>query len=88
MMRPTAMFYRNLLAMEAEERCAPTRWTAWCCCRGATRRRRGLLMAAASVDMPAIMVTGGPMLNGKFRGQDVGSGTHVWKFEGGVKAGR
>ena len=41
----------------------------------------GLLMGAASVDLPAIMVTGGPMLNGKYRGEDVGSGTHVWKFE-------
>src|SRR6185437_5473652 len=65
LLRPTAMFYRNLLAMEAE-----------------------VLMRAASVDLPAIMVTGGPMLNGKFRGQDVGSGTHVWKFEAEVMAGR
>jgi dihydroxy-acid dehydratase len=45
-------------------------------------------MAAASVDLPALMVTGGPMLSGKFQGQDVGSGTHVWKFESDVKAGR
>ena len=55
---------------------------------GCDKTTPGLLMAAASVDLPAVMVTGGPMLNGKFRGQDVGSGTHVWKFEAEVKAGR
>jgi len=44
-------------------------------------------MAASSVDLPAIMVTGGPMLNGKYRGQDIGSGTHVWKFEADLKTG-
>lgn len=47
-----------------------------------------MLMGAASVDLPAVMVTGGPMLNGKYRGQDVGSGTHVWKFEEDLKTGR
>jgi L-arabonate dehydrase len=47
-----------------------------------------MLMAAASVEVPAVMVTGGPMLNGKYRGADVGSGTHVWKFEEELKAGR
>ena len=47
-----------------------------------------MLMAAASTDLPAIMVTGGPMLNGKFRGADVGSGTQVWRFEQELVAGR
>lgn len=45
-------------------------------------------MEAASVDLPAVMVTGGPMLNGKFRGQDVGSGTQVWRFEEELRMGR
>ena len=55
---------------------------------GCDKTTPGLLMAAASVDLPAVMVTGGPMLNGKYQGQDVGSGTHVWKFEAEMKAGR
>ncbi len=45
-------------------------------------------MGALSADLPAVMVTGGPMLNGKFRGCDVGSGTHVWQFSEEVRAGR
>ena len=87
LMRPTAMLFRNLMAMEVEESM-----------RGQSARRRraavrlrqdhaGLLMGAASVDLPALMVTGGPMLNGKFRGSDIGSGTRVWRFEAG-RAGR
>ncbi len=55
---------------------------------GCDKTTPAMLMGAASVDLPAVMVTGGPMLNGKFRGQDVGSGTHVWKFEEDLKTGR
>src|SRR5260370_36292253 len=47
-----------------------------------------MVMAEAGADLPAIMVTGGPMLNGKFRETDVGAGTHVWKFEQELAAGR
>jgi dihydroxy-acid dehydratase len=88
LMRPTAMFYRNLLAMEAEELMRANPLDGVVLLSGCDKTTPGLLMAAASVDLPAIMVTGGPMLNGKFRGEDVGSGTHVWKFEAEVKAGR
>jgi dihydroxy-acid dehydratase len=88
LMRPTAMFYRNLLAMEAEELMRANPLDGVVLLSGCDKTTPGLLMAAASVDLPAIMVTGGPMLNGKFRGQDVGSGTHVWKFEAEVMAGR
>jgi L-arabonate dehydrase len=88
LMRPTAMFYRNLLAMEAEELMRANPLDGVVLLSGCDKTTPGLLMAAASVDLPAIMVTGGPMLNGKFRGQDVGSGTHVWKFEADVMAGR
>jgi dihydroxy-acid dehydratase len=88
LMRPTAMFYRNLLAMEAEELIRSNPLDGVVLLSGCDKTTPGLLMAAASVDLPAIMVTGGPMLNGKYRGQDVGSGTHVWKFEAEVKAGR
>jgi len=88
MLRPTAMFYRNLLAMEAEEMMRANPLDGVVLLSGCDKTTPGLLMAAASVDLPAIMVTGGPMLNGKFRGQDIGSGTHVWKFEAELKAGR
>jgi L-arabonate dehydrase len=54
---------------------------------GCDKTTPSLLMGAASVDLPAICVTGGPMLNGHFRGERVGSGTHLWKFSEAVKAG-
>jgi dihydroxy-acid dehydratase len=88
LMRPTAMFYRNLLAMEAEELMRANPLDGLVLLSGCDKTTPGLLMAAATVDLPAVMVTGGPMLNGKFQGRDVGSGTHVWRFEAEVKAGR
>ena len=54
---------------------------------GCDKTTPSLLMGAASVDLPAIVVTGGPMLNGWFQGERVGSGTHLWKFSEAVKAG-
>jgi len=88
LMRPTAMLYRNLLAMEAEELIRANPLDGVVLLSGCDKTTPGLLMAAASVGLPAIMVTGGPMLNGKYEGRDVGSGTHVWKFEAELKAGR
>jgi dihydroxy-acid dehydratase len=88
LMRPTAMLYRNLLAMEAEELMRANPLDGVVLLSGCDKTTPGLLMAAASVDLPAIMVTGGPMLTGKFQGQDLGSGTHVWKLETDLKAGR
>lgn len=88
LMRPTAMLYRNLLAMGAEELFRANPLDGLVLLSGCDKTTPGLLMAAASVDLPAVMVTGGPQLNGKFRGQDVGSGTHLWKFESELKAGR
>ncbi len=87
LIRPTAMYYRNLLALQAEELIRANPLDAVVLLSGCDKTTPGLLMAAASVDLPSIMMTGGPMLNGKFRGQDVGSGTHVWRFEAEVKAG-
>ena len=87
LIRPTAMFYRNLLALQAEELMRANPLDAVVLLSGCDKTTPGLLMAAASVDLPAIMMTGGPMLNGKFRGQDVGSGTHVWRFEAELMAG-
>jgi dihydroxy-acid dehydratase len=88
LMRPTAMLYRNLLAMEAEELIRANPLDGVVLLSGCDKTTPGLLMAAASVGLPAIMVTGGPMLTGKFEGQDLGSGTHVWKLEAELKAGR
>jgi dihydroxy-acid dehydratase len=88
LMRPTAMLFRNLMAMEVEELLRANPLDAVVLLSGCDKTTPAMLMAAASVDLPAIMVTGGPMLNGKFRGADVGSGTHVWKFEQELAAGR
>jgi dihydroxyacid dehydratase/phosphogluconate dehydratase len=88
LMRPTAMLYRNLLAMEAEELMRANPLDGLVLLSGCDKTTPGLLMAAASVDLPAVMVTGGPMLSGKFEGRDVGSGTEVWKLEAEFKAGR
>jgi dihydroxy-acid dehydratase len=88
LIRPTAMLYRNLIALAAEELMRGNPIDGVVLLAGCDKTTPGLLMAATSVDLPAIMVTGGPMLNGKFQGRDVGSGTHVWRFEAEVKAGR
>lgn len=88
LMRPTAMLYRNLMAMEVEELIRANPLDGVVLLSGCDKTTPAMLMAAASVDLPAVMVTGGPMLNGKYRGSDVGSGTHVWKFEEELKAGR
>jgi dihydroxy-acid dehydratase len=88
LLRPTAMLYRNLLAMEAEELIRANPLDGVVLLSGCDKTTPGLLMAASSVDLPAVMVTGGPMLNGKYRGQDIGSGTAVWRLEEELVAGR
>jgi dihydroxy-acid dehydratase len=88
LLRPTAMLYRNLLAMEAEELIRANPLDGVVLLSGCDKTTPGLLMAASSVDLPAVMVTGGPMLSGKYQGADVGSGTAVWRFEEELLAGR
>jgi dihydroxy-acid dehydratase len=88
LMRPTAMLFRNLMAMEVEETLRANPLDGVVLLSGCDKTTPAMLMAAASTDLPAIMVTGGPMLNGKYQGADVGSGTHVWKFEQELAAGR
>ncbi|WP_028921252.1 IlvD/Edd family dehydratase [Pseudonocardia acaciae] len=88
LLRPTAMLYRNLLAMEAEELMRGNPLDGVVLLSGCDKTTPGLLMAASSVDLPALMVTGGPMLNGKYQGEDVGSGTQIWRFEAELAAGR
>ncbi|MDP9013464.1 MAG: dihydroxy-acid dehydratase [Pseudomonadota bacterium] len=86
-MRPTAMLFRNLLAMEVEESIRGNPIDAVVLLGGCDKTTPGQLMGAASVDLPTIVVSSGPMLNGKFRGRDIGSGTDVWKFSEAVRGG-
>ena len=88
LMRPTTMLFRNLMAMEVEEAIRANPLDGVVLLSGCDKTTPAQLMGAASVDLPSIMVTGGPMLNGKFRGEDIGSGTSVWKFGEEVRAGR
>ncbi len=86
-MRPTAMLFRNLLAMEAEESIRANPIDGVVLLGGCDKTTPGLLMGAASVDLPTIFVSSGPMLSGKWRGRDIGSGTDVWRFSEAVRAG-
>ncbi|UCM88575.1 IlvD/Edd family dehydratase [Streptomyces marincola] len=88
LMRPTTMLFRNLMAMEAEETIRANPLDGVVLLSGCDKTTPALLMAAASVDLPALMVTGGPMLNGKFQGRELGSGTDVWRLSEEVRAGR
>lgn len=85
--RPTAMMFRNIAAMSIEEQMRGQPMDGCVLLVGCDKTTPSLLMAAASTDLPSIVVTGGPMLNGYFRGERVGSGTHLWKFSEAVKAG-
>ncbi len=85
--RPTAMMFRNLAAMAVEEAMRGQPMDGCVLLVGCDKTTPSLLMAAASTDIPSIVVTGGPMLNGYFRNERVGSGTHLWKFSEAVKAG-
>ena len=85
--RPTAMMFRNLAALAIEETIRGQPIDGAVLLVGCDKTTPSLMMAAASCDIPSIVVTGGPMLNGYFRGERVGSGTHLWKFSEAVKAG-
>ena len=87
LMRPSTMLFRNLLAMEIEESIRANPVDGVVLLAGCDKTVPGQLMGAISVDLPTIMLTGGPKLNGKFKGEDIGSGTHVWKFSEAVRAG-
>lgn len=86
-MRPSSMMFRNLMAMELEEQIRANPLDALVALTGCDKTTPAALMAIASVDLPAIMLTGGPMLNGKFRGRDVGSGTDIWRMTEGLRSG-
>jgi dihydroxy-acid dehydratase len=87
LMRPTTMLFRNLVSMDVEESIRANPIDGVVLLAGCDKTTPALLMGAASCDLPALMISGGPMLNGKFRGRDIGSGTDVWKFSEDVRCG-
>src|ERR1043165_589968 len=86
-LRPTAMLTRNLASMDVEESIRGNPMDAVVLLVGCDKTTPALLMGAASVDLPTIVVTGGPMLNGKLNGKNIGSGTAVWQLPEQGKAG-
>ncbi len=86
-LRPTAMLFRNLASMDVEEAIRGNPIDGVVLLMGCDKTTPALLMGAASCDLPTIGLSGGPMLNGKFRGKDIGSGTGVWQMSEMVRAG-
>jgi dihydroxy-acid dehydratase len=87
LLRPTAMLYRNLASMDVEESLRGNPLDGVVLLFGCDKTTPALLMGAASVDLPTIGVSGGPMLSGKYRGTDIGSGTNVWSMSEDLRAG-
>src|SRR5262245_23252928 len=85
--KPTAMLWRNLAAMAIEEMLRANPIDGVVLLGGCDKTIPALLMAAASVDLPAVVVPGGPMLTGTFRGRALGCGTDVWRLSEEVRAG-
>jgi dihydroxy-acid dehydratase len=85
--RPTAMLWRNMAAMATEEMLRANPVDGVVLLGGCDKTIPSLLMAAASVDLPAVVVPGGPMLTGTFRGVPLGCGTDVWRLSEEVRAG-
>ena len=87
-MRPTAMLFRNLVSMDVEESIRGNPIDGVVLLGGCDKTTPAQLMGAASVDLPTMIISSGPMLNGKHCGVDIGSGTDVWKFSEDVRAGK
>jgi len=86
-LRPTAMMFRNLASMDVEESIRANPMDGVILLVGCDKTTPALLMGAASCNLPSLAVSGGPMLNGRFRGQTLGSGTGVWQMSEAVRAG-
>jgi len=86
-LRPTAMMYRNMCSMDVEEALRANPLDGVVLMVGCDKTTPALVMGAASVDIPAIAVSGGPMLNGKWRDQNIGSGTALWQMSEAVNSG-
>src|SRR5882757_6770027 len=87
LVRPTAMLWRNMAAMATEEMLRANPIDGVVLLGGCDKTIPSLLMAAASVNLPAVVVPGGPMLTGTFRGVPLGCGTDVWRLSEEVRAG-
>ena len=87
-MRPTAMMYRNLAAMTIEEMLRANPVDGAVLLGGCDKTVPALLMAAASVDLPAILLSGGPAITGRYHGERVGCGTDIWRMSEERRAGR
>jgi L-arabonate dehydrase len=87
LMRPTTMLFRNLASMDVEESIRANPMDGVVLLVGCDKTTPALIMGAASCDLPTIALSGGPMLNGRWRDQQIGSGTHVWKFTEALKTG-
>ncbi len=87
-LRPTAMLFRNLASMDVEESIRGNPIDGVVLLMGCDKTTPSLMMGAASCNLPTIGLSGGPMLNGKFRGEDIGSGTGVWMMSEMVRAGQ
>src|SRR5512136_127724 len=87
LMRPTTMLFRNQVAMDVEESIRANPFDGVVLLMGCDKTTPSLLMGAASAGLPTIGVSGGPMLNGQWRGQQLGSGTGVWQMSEQVRAG-
>ena len=87
LMKPTTMLYRNLASMDVEETLRANPLDGVVLLTGCDKTTPACLMGAASVDLPTIVVSAGPMLNGKFQGRDIGSGTDVYRFTAELRAG-
>ena len=88
LLKPTAMLFRNLASMDAEESIRGNPIDGVVLLTGCDKTTPSTVMGAASVGLPTIVVPGGPMLNGKYKGHEIGSGTHVWKFDEDMKTGK
>ncbi len=88
LLKPTAMLFRNLASMDAEESIRGNPIDGVVLLTGCDKTTPSTIMGAASVGLPTIVVPGGPMLNGRYKGQVIGSGTHVWKFDEEMKTGK
>src|SRR5689334_17931642 len=88
LMRPTAMLYRNLASMDVEESIRANPLDGVVLLMGCDKTTPSLIMGASSVGLPTIGVSGGPMLSGKYRGADIGSGTNVWSMSEELRAGK
>jgi L-arabonate dehydrase len=88
LMKPTAMLFRNLASMDTEESIRANPIDGVVLLTGCDKTTPSTLMGAASVDLPTLVVPGGPMLNGKHHGRDIGSGTIVWKLTDDLKTGK